>query len=320
MDGGLFTNLFEIRLPESLAVYSKAWNGSSIRDISARMYPINVYGDNTSQKVFAHGDPEIDTEIYEREGFLPDTVDTQENPRYVGRFAADAIAHHLRTRGFVLAKRPYTTYKRELVHVAEPLQMFYGSLEVYPSYNVQVMYLNFDRTLKYLLVIAPRLRYEFVIPIERIVKKVDCTGRFVKLTCSAECNMYSCKLHKWRGRVMGRFGGFTNQGFYCEYLATQDGSQSHVTLSDARLDLDIPAQVCHLEASLSNIRFVFEGVFDKGKVNDLIGRIRVFEAFGIQLEVSSRPLRAVEGVPLPEQDYGIGIEEEDDGNFGDVPF
>jgi len=161
-------------------------------------------------------------------------------------------------------------------------------------------------------------------------------------------------LHEWRGKIAGRFKGFVNSGFYCEYLKTRNSLQSHVALFDARLDLDIPAQICHLEASLSNIRYIFEGVFDRGKVNDLIGRIRVLsgdlldsrrvnlevgrkrfedcqslalelsqlDAFGTTLEVTAQPIRAIEGVPLPEQDYSFAIEEEEevDDNFGDVPF
>lgn len=352
MDGGIFVNLFEIQIPESLEVYSQPWDDTSTQEISARMYPVNVYGDNTSQKLFAYGDTGLEKDVYEKEGFEPDTVTTQQNPQFVGRFAVDAVTHFLQNQGFILAKRVYTSYKRELVNVNEPLQTFYGSLDIYQAYNVQVMYLNFDGILKYFLVVTPKLRHEFVIPLERIINKVDCTGRFVKLTCPAECDVYACKLHEWRGKIAGRFSGFTDQGFYCQYLSTQEGPKSHVALSDARLDFDIPAQVCHLEASLSNIRFVFEGVYDKNKVNELIARIRVlsgdllqrgrrvnlevgrkryedclsfvqrlanFEAFGVQLRVDPEPLRAIEGVPLPEQDYGFAIEEEED-DLEDIPF
>lgn len=353
MDRGIFVNLFEVFVPEMFRVNCQLWDGISTEAIRARMYPINVFGDTTSQQLYAYGNPGLEDDVYRKEGFLLGTVNIQQSPQFVGRFAADAVTDFLQSQGFVLARRYYATYKRELVNIGDPLKKLYGALELRQSYQVQVMYLNFEGTLKYCLVVAPKLRHEFIVSLERINNKVDCTGRFLKLTCPAECDVYTCELHRWRGKIVGRFAGFTDQGFRCEYLTTQEEANSHIALSDARVALDVPAQVCHLEASLSNIRFVFDGVFDNRKVIDLIGKIRLlsgdllpsgrrvnlevgrkryedclglvqrlaeFEAFGIEFKVAQEPLRAIEGISMPEQDLDFVIEEGEDDSFEDVPF
>lgn len=350
MDGGIFVNLFEIQVPVSIEAYSKPWDKASIEELYPKLYPVNVYGDNLLKKVFAYGEPESE-DVYKLHGFTPDTTDTQENPKFVARFLIDAITYFLQTQGFTPARRTYTTYKRELINQT-PLKTFYSSLSVYQAYDLQVMYLNPDGTLRYFLIVAPKLHQEFVISLERIQKKVDCTGRFVKITCPAECHLYQCDLHKWRGKLAGRLSGLTDKGFHCDYLSIQEGPNSHITLYDARLEYNIPAEVCHLEASLSNIRFVFDGVLDNKKVTELIRQIRVlsgdlqndrvvnlevgrkryeeclsfvqtlrekFEVFGVELAVNQEPLRAVEGVPLSEEDIDFAIEEEDD-DFEDIPF
>ncbi|MCB0164256.1 MAG: hypothetical protein KDI79_08530 [Anaerolineae bacterium] len=353
MNGGIFVNLFEIQIPETFEVYSQTWDDTSTQEVYSRLYPINVYRDNNLHKLFTYGDSALDEDIYKQEGFSIEVIDTQENPKFVARFLVDAIAYFLQTQGYELSRRPYTTYKREIVNIKQPLGAFYGSLEVCQAYNIQAMYLNFDGELRYFLIVAPKLHHEFVIPLERIMGKVNCMGRFIKITCPADCNIYTCDLHRWRGKLVGRFDGFTNKGFHCEYLGTQEGQNSHVNLYDARLEVNIPVQVCHLEASLANVRYVFEGVFDKKKVNDLVRQIKVlsgdlqrnrsvnlevgraryeeclsfvrgfpetFETFGVDLGISQDPLRAVEGIPLSVNDIDISIEEDEDEDYGDIPF
>jgi hypothetical protein len=215
------------------------------------------------------------------------------------------------------------------------------------------MYLNFEGELKYFLIVSPKLHNEFVIPLERIINKVNCVGRFVKVTCPSNCNIYICDLHRWRGKLAGRFDSFTSAGFYCKYYETRAGENSHIKLYDARIEVNIPAQVCHLEASLANVRYVFGEVLDKKKVNDLIRQLKVlsgdlqrervvnlevgrkryeecvsfvrglpetFEAFGVDLSISSDPLRAIEGIPLQEGDIDISIEEDEDEDYEDIPF
>lgn len=351
MNSGLYVNLFEVKLPESIQVLTKQWDGESREKLTSQIYPLNLYGDTENKKLFVYGEEEniSDADI---DGFQLLPLNTQENPQFIGRYVLDVITFGLLRKGFDFEQRPYTTYKRELVNKQSPLLIHQGSLGVYQAYNIQVMYLNFEGTLKYCLVVSPKLRFDFILPVERYVAKVNCTGRIMKVICPTACMNYDCELHKWKGRIVGKFNGFLNTGFTCKFLDLEESTTSHFDLSDSRLELNIPTQVCHFEASLANIRYIFESVLGSEKASELITKLKVisgdlqssrhvnlevgrkryedclrfvkqnsnYDLFGTKLEVFQQPIRAIEGVPLDKQGYSYSVEEGKDDDIGDIPF
>jgi hypothetical protein len=353
MDAGVFLNLFEVRTPETLNVYRKIWGGESIRDIAIDSRPLRIYADHNSMTLFAYGRANLPEELYLEKGFVPASVSAQHNPRFTGKLMADAISQHLQNMGFDLTERDYTSYKRELVDLSEPLKDFSGALRVYRSYNIQIMYLNIEETLRHFLIVAPKLRYEFSLPLDRYTLKAQCYGRLITVTCPSNCNVYSCKLHKWRGKVLGRFDKFKDSGFECEYLSGNGIVERYVALYDSRLDIkSIPANVCHIEASLANIRYLFGQVWSNKQVSSLMTQLRVLSgdlqregrvnkevgrkryqdclalvkripqvtALGTSFQITTSPVRAVEGTALVGQDYSFELEDEEDDEFGSSPF
>lgn len=353
MNGGkILVNLFEIKLPDTINVY--ALSNCSLEAMRARLYPAQLYQDDESGEIFTYGRANHE-ELLNGEDIVLRTFTTQENPQFIARVAIDAITEFLLAQGYDLAQRSYTTYKRELINVKTPLKIFRGSVAIYQSYAIQTMYLNFDGQLRYFLLVAPKLRHEFTIPLDRISAKVDCTGRYLKANCPADCIFYDCELHKWRDRLIGRMSGFSDTGFQCHYYKAQPEMKNFVELTDARLDIKVPTRVCHLEASLANIRFVFEKVLSKDEVNQMVSSIRVlsgdlqspgrvnleagrkryqdclsfvklladpFEIFGTQFQIMPEPIQAIEGIPLQDQAHGFltDQDQEEGSDSDDIPF
>lgn len=55
MNNGIYVNLFEAKLPGTIQILTKPWDGGSLEEIASRIYPFNVYGDTENQKLFAYG-------------------------------------------------------------------------------------------------------------------------------------------------------------------------------------------------------------------------------------------------------------------------
>jgi hypothetical protein len=303
--------------------------------------------------LLSYGKVGVSDEIYTEKGFKSQSVNTQQKPRFTGRFVVDAITQYLQDLGFELSRRDYTSYKHEMINRSQPLDDFGGALQVYKTYAIQVMYLNIEGNLRYFLVVAPKLHFEFGLSLKRYASKVNCQGRYLKVVCPSECNVYDCKLHPWRGSILGRFDGFTSNGFECEYLPDSTAAKSYVSLTDSRLEgvVGIPEEICQIEASLGNIRYLFESVWPPKKVRNLMTKLRVLSGdlqaggrvnkevgrkryedclevvrqvsrinvFGSEICVTDSPMRALEGAAMVSQEHEFGLEDEDD-EFESSPF
>jgi hypothetical protein len=279
MERGTALNLFEVHLPSSpIPVMSKPWDRTEElqSELRKQMLPAMLFASHETDKLYAYGISAA--EKSKQHGFTAGSFDPDTDPRFAGRLIADAIVHHLViTLDFELQLRPYVAKVYEVTDVKNPLQRVAGRLDVYPSYRIQSVFLKIAGELRYFLMINPKVRYRFVHTLAQIHQRVDCTGRFVRVGCPANCNVYDCKLYDFRGRLAGKLTSLTgSSSFRCRFAELNSTNSQFVQLDErSRLDFSLPIEVCELEASPSNINTILSQRFNRARASKIISDLRV---------------------------------------------
>lgn len=278
MERGILLNLFEVRLPSTIPVMSRSWDGTDdIRStLQRQMLPALLYASQETGKLYAYGTSVV--EKSEQHGFSSDSFDPDSDPRFSGRLIADAVVHHLvEALGFELQLRLYVTKVYEITDVRNRLQRVEDRLDVYPSYRVQPLFLKVADDLRYFLLVNPKVRCRFVHTLAQIHQSVDCSGRFVRVGCPADCDIYDCELYDFRGRLAGKFASLvTSSSFRCRFPGVSSTSSQFVQLDElSRFSFPLPIEVCELEASVPNINAIFSQRFNPARASKIISDVRV---------------------------------------------
>jgi len=277
MERGIVLNLFEVHLPdEALNLMSRSWDDPkiSLNHLRQNLLPSFLYASHEAQKLYSYG---VTIERTKEFGFVDDSFDFGNDPRFTGRLIVDAIADHLISLGFELQMRHHFAKVYELTDISHPLRRIDGRLDVFPSYKIQPVFLKIANHLKHFLMINPKVRYRFVHPIAQIHQKVDCTGRYVRIGCPSNCDVYDCPLYPHRGHLAGKITAVTSQSsFQCRFAAIKSSHKQFIQLDDrARFDFPIPIEVCELEASTPNINTIFSARLGLARTSSIISELRV---------------------------------------------
>jgi hypothetical protein len=319
MERGIALNLFEVYIPEiKFPVFSMPMEEKvSLDNYRRQALPALVYGSNELKKIIAYGLTQEETLL--GAGFVKDEIDLKSDPRFVGRLIIEAISYYFANElKFEMQHRLHNAIIYELADVQHPIKRIEERLEVFPSFKLQSIFLNIASNLHYFLMVSPRTRYHFVHKLLAIQNSVDCTGRFVKINCPSECDIYDCRLYDLRGMLAGKFTALNEESsFHCRFSGSESKNTKFVVLDDrARIDYPIPIEVCELEASISNINAIFSQRFNPNKASNIIGDLRVASGDllptsprrAINTEVGQRRWRDIQGLldRLPERIFLFG--------------
>src|ERR1041384_1143239 len=285
MERGIFLNLFEVNLPTlPIPVMSRPLQETNYTysldeevaqaELEKMMLPTFLYASQETGKLFAYGE---NAQQAQRFGFNADQFDPVTDPRFTSRLIIDSVVHHLITKlGFELQMRPHIAKVYELVDKGNKLRRIKGRIDVYPSYNIQTVFLKVANNLRYFLMINPKVRYQFVHALSEIQQSVDCTGRLLRLSCPSECNVYDCDLYDFRGKLAGKFVNKTEvSSFKCRFNQTSSNATFIQLDERARFAFPIPIEVCEVEASVANIKTLISKRIGQEAAASMASELRV---------------------------------------------
>ncbi len=150
------------------------------------------------------------------------------------------------------------------------------------------MFLRLAGGLRFFILVKPRLRYQFSHSLEQIQSSVDCTGKYIRITCPDACDIADCPIYELKGRLAGRLKELVDQSdFHCRFPPKANTTKYVQFGTDTRTTLVLPGSVCEIEASTANISMIFAARFDKTRASKVISDLRV--ASGDLLPGNPRP-------------------------------
>lgn len=276
MSRGIFFNLYEINPPSKLALLCRPWTPEiDTKKLRRDLLPAFLFASDHTLQLYCYGPASQKSEQF---GFTLADVESSVDPRLTGRFLLDALVYRLiRQSNFDLHFRPHMAKVYEVTDYNSKIMEVERRIDVYQSYKIQTVFLRIAGELKYFLLVRPKSRYQFRHAIAEVYKSVDITGRYIRLSCPAECQVYDCPLYDHRHNLAGQFVGVTQNGeFICKHLNTGGAGKNAVQFSsDSRFDFAIPVEVCELEASVANISAIFAKRFDSARSSKVISDLRI---------------------------------------------
>lgn len=276
MPHGTFLNLFEIDPPSEFRLRISHWSdGIDVKQLRRDVLPAFLFASDHTKHIYCYGQGSDKTEEM---GFHLDTVGMHDDPRLTGRILLDAITNHLMTHHhFDLQHRPHIAKVHEVTDYQSRLSQVEKRIDVYSSYKLQTVFLRVAGELRFFLMIRPRARYRFTHKISQIQSAIDLAGRYIRLNCPSACTVYQCELYDFRHHLAGQFAGLTSdQSFRCEYLNVGGTDSQSVRFSeDSRFGLNMPLEICELEASVANISAIITARLGAASASKAIADLRV---------------------------------------------
>lgn len=291
MNRGVFLNLFEIELSKDVfSIFSKKWQNrdESLESLKKEIYPVRLFACEETESLYLFGE-QVES-ISQKYGFERVTLSHDTSPKLTGRLINFGVASYLGKLGYEPQYRDYLSEPRntELTDHRKPLQVIESRINIYSSFRIQSLFLKMAGGLRFFILIKPRLRYQFRHSVDQIHSSVDCTGKFVRISCPNACNVSDCPVYDLKGRLAGKLQAITEMtNFQCRYHPSSDETKYIQFEQDGRINLNLPVNVCEIEASTANISMIFAARFDQTKASKVISDLRI--ASGDLLSGNPRP-------------------------------